>query len=521
MELYTWQKECLEAWEQNQYHGIVQVVTGAGKTIMAIHAVLKLQKETEHPFRVRIVVPTNAIASQWKKQLLNIIPSCTKVGMYGGGLYDDPSQDYMIYIINSARYNLSRHILEDQKYGYGTFLICDECHHYGSKENRKIFEFLHHIDQNNYYSLALSATPAIKDPEGRSIIKNALGDVIYRYGFTQASKHGTVCSFVVFQTRISLAPDEADKYAKLTNTIISITPKLYKAYPLLKHAGNDFFILLQSYVEEEDGEGIASQYSQLVKSRREIVLFAEERFSCTIALLKNLAPNEKIIIFSERISQAEELLKKLKEEHFNHVSHYHSELTPEARKRNLEDFKNGTNRILVCCKGLDEGADIPEASIAIVLSGTNTSRQRIQRLGRILRTHPDKSIASLYYLYIGNANEDPAYLPDTTDESFSICHLYHCDDSFIHNAYENTCIYLLKHLRRNNKLMKEFLEFRSCMNEGAIRSDWLLSEEECKRKCKNASSTHEANYWKTMAALSVIREQISEKSSENTDEFFI
>lgn len=286
---------------------------------------------------------------------------------------------------------------------------------------------------------------------------------------------------------------------------------LYKAYPALKAADQDFFILLQNYVNEENGDGIATEYADLIKRRREIVLFADNRFSCTIELIKDLRKDTKIIIFSERIAQAEQLIEHLKEEHINHISHYHSELTSETRKRNLEDFKTGVNHILVTCKSLDEGTDIPEASIAIILSGTNTSRQRIQRLGRILRTYPNKSLASLYYLYVDHANEDPAYLSDSTNEIYPICHLSYSGNSFIHNAYENTCFYLLKQLKRNNKHKTEYLELRTCLEEGAIRSDWLLNEQECLDRYNSASSTHEKNYWKAMQALSRTRYSLIHK----------
>lgn len=518
MELYQWQKECLQVWKQNKYHGIAQVVTGAGKTIMAIHAIMQIKAETDHPLRVRIIVPTNALAAQWSKQLKQNIPDITQVGFYGGGRYDDPSQDYMIYVINSARYNLSKHILQDWKEGYGVFLICDECHHYGSTENKKIFEFLDHKNKfnSNYYSLGLSATPYIKHPDGRKIVLQALGNVIYQYGFTQANMQGTVCPFAVFQTRITLTADEADRYADLTLRIMKFKPKLYTAYPLLKTAGEDFFELLQKYANEEDEDGIANMYLNLIKARREIVLFANNRFTCAIALIQKLRQDEKIIIFSERISQAEEMLGYLKESNINHVSHYHSELTSEARKRNLEDFKNGTNRILVCCKGLDEGADIPEASIGIILSGTNTSRQRIQRLGRILRTYPNKTIASLYYLYVNEANEDPAYLPNNTNEIYPICSISYnnYDNTFIHNAYEETCMHLLRSLKRNNKLKKEFLEFRTCLEEGNICSDWLLTEQECQKHYEKAELIHEKNYWKAMNALSKVRQQLQNPENQ-------
>ena len=63
-ELYPWQQECLTLWEQNEYRGIVNAVTGAGKTRLALAGILRLAQITDR-LRVKVVVPKKSLLPQW------------------------------------------------------------------------------------------------------------------------------------------------------------------------------------------------------------------------------------------------------------------------------------------------------------------------------------------------------------------------------------------------------------------------------------------------------------------------
>jgi superfamily II DNA or RNA helicase len=62
-------------------------------------------------------------------------------------------------------------------------------------------------------------------------------------------------------------------------------------------------------------------------------------------------------------------------------------------------FRKGVVDILVTCRALDEGANIPETELAIVAAATASQRQRIQRLGRVLRPAKGKTRATVFTLY--------------------------------------------------------------------------------------------------------------------------
>ena len=85
-------------------------------------------------------------------------------------------------------------------------------------------------------------------------------------------------------------------------------------------------------------------------------------------------------------------------------------MTKDARERVLDEFRKGSIRVLISCRCLDEGIDVPDANIGIVLSSSAVERQRIQRLGRVVRRSPGKDTACLYYIYIRESSDDAAYL---------------------------------------------------------------------------------------------------------------
>jgi len=85
---------------------------------------------------------------------------------------------------------------------------------------------------------------------------------------------------------------------------------------------------------------------------------------------------------------------------------YHSEMPMEERLRNISEFKDGKIAILVACRALDEGFDVPEADTGIIVAGTSSIRQWIQRMGRILRKAPGKSYSKIYVVFADIVEKD-------------------------------------------------------------------------------------------------------------------
>ena len=113
---------------------------------------------------------------------------------------------------------------------------------------------------------------------------------------------------------------------------------------------------------------------------------------------------ERILVFHERIGKAEQLASILRARGAA-CAVYHSGIGPALRRDNLRLYRGGLVDVLITCRALDEGIDVPATTVAIVVSSTASTRQRIQRLGRALRAAPGKELASVYTLYATEPEE--------------------------------------------------------------------------------------------------------------------
>lgn len=508
--LYPWQEKCLNKWFANHSRGMVQAVTGSGKTLLALHAAKRLEQSLSQDLRIKIVVPTSALMYQWQhalKEFLadNSVPMSSlkeQIGLRGSGNNSQPDCKYMIYVINSARYELARQILSDLKEGAAVLLIADECHRYDSEQNRLIFEFLPYIDpcQDHFFSLGLSAT--LPSDQSLTYLSAVLGPKIYTYGMKQAASMHTICPYDTYHIGLPFLPEEQLAYQDISDRMNHLFSSLLKQYPHLKMLSvQERYETLQKLTLDPNKKTAetASLYIRLSFQRKNLVCLASARISCAADLISRLPQNEKIIIFSERIEQAEDLYQLLQKQYPEKVGRYHSKMGQLANRNVLNRFRDGTLRILLACKAADEGLDIPDAAIGIILSGTSMQRQRIQRLGRILRKSEGKEHASLYYLHLLDTTEDHCFLPDAPDNRIFELEYNPAAKEFYNPSYEKAASYLLNQLKETDaKLLEEAMR---CLQLGIVRSDWILQSCDLDQKIKEARYTSEKNYWICMKKL--------------------
>ncbi len=505
MMLYKWQKECLEEWEKNRCRGIINVITGGGKTVLALSAANRLVNRFPD-IRIRIVVPTIPLAEQWKQALVCSIKSEEDYpGFYGGTRKDSVDCRYMIYILNSARSTLSRHIRADLAEGRHVLLICDECHHCQSRENSRIFDFLTPEMQNSqlYFSLGLSATPF---PEGEAgLLEQKIGRVIYRYGFEIAVQDGVISPFFVSRVAADFSGAERNVYDDLSHEIRVTMGRMLKEHPELRRLEERAFlkgVQKLAAAADYDPSEPAACFLLLCYQRKEVSVLAKERIDCCLLLINALPKRERILIFCERIEQAEAVAQAIRREFGNSVcAVYHSRMNKNARKRNLDGFRDRASRILVSCRCLDEGIDVPDATTGIVLSSSSAERQRIQRLGRVIRRSPGKNAACLYYVYIRESADDRTFLPD-----FERCRCFDLEFDtaarcFRNDFYEYAGNELLDKLKTEKPGWQEMEETRRCLLEGLPRADYLLDREIQRQNAILAKTKKEKNYWTVMQSI--------------------
>ena len=77
----------------------------------------------------------------------------------------------------------------------------------------------------------------------------------------------------------------------------------------------------------------------------------------------------------------------------------------KERKQILDRFHSGEYTVLVTSQVLNEGVDVPAASVGVVLSGSGTIKENVQRLGRILRKYGEKQAVLYEVIAKGTAEE--------------------------------------------------------------------------------------------------------------------
>lgn len=360
-----WQEQALRKWMKDM-RGVVSVVTGGGKTVFAFLCMHEFWKKYDNG-RIVIVVPTITLMDQWYVNLREDFgaPDEAIACFSSQEKLNKPS------IVNVLVINSGRRLVRKLTSGQQVFVIVDECHRAGSPENAKA------LKGTFAAALGLSATPQREYDRGfDDYVVPALGPVIFEYDYTQAHADGVVAPFSLMNVQVNLLPDELDEYSRLT-----------------KRAA----VLLRQVKAGEGGVGVEDRLKRILQIRAAVSATAKMRIPVTAKILEENR-GSRTIVFHERVSSADTLFDVLRKRNHS-VCRYHSKVSPELRRDNLRLFRKGVFDVLISCRALDEGMNVPETTVAVIASSTASQRQRIQRLGRVLRPAKGKQGALVYTLY--------------------------------------------------------------------------------------------------------------------------
>ena len=355
--LRPYQQRALEAWASAGHRGVVVLPTGAGKTILALKAMEVLQVST------LIVAPTLPLLDQWARFISRFFG--VEPGILGGGRHDLKGITVSTY---DSAYLRAEEI--GDKY---EFVILDEAHHAAAEGYSQIGEML-----ASPYRLGLTAT--FEREDGRHVILLGLvGGVVFRMRPGDlAGKH--LAEFEVIRIPVDLTKKEREAYEESSSE--------YRAS--LKRAGlrlaslEDFKKLVM-----RSGVSPAARTALLARNRaRKIAINSEAKIEALNRILQ-AHRRDKVIAFTEFNDVAERISAQFLIPLITHR-------TPSTERQEvLDGFRFGRYSKIVTSKVLDEGLDVPDARIGIILGGTGSRREFVQRLGRILRKKAGKQ-AILY-----------------------------------------------------------------------------------------------------------------------------
>jgi superfamily II DNA or RNA helicase len=463
---------------------------------MALTAARALEEHVRTDLRVKIIVPKVFLASQWADAIRQVYGAPrTDIGICSGAVKES-GRKFTVYVVNTARGTAARHIVRDFAAGRAVFLIGDECHHLGSEENAHVFDFLPLAGPDNYFALGLSATP---DCEGyERVLVPALGREICVYDLKAAARERIVAEFVPHGVGLGFTQDESDEYYELSLKLGTLMRNLGQLCPDLVDLDSRLFFyqLIRLAAGRGKAAELAAALRTLIYQRKEIVHLARARLICARALARRLPPRSRVIYFLERISMADELYAALRVPDRAGIRRYHSGMSREEKRRALDDYRDGEARTLICCHALDEGLDVPDTDTGVIVSTTASPRQRIQRLGRILRRGGSRRVKDIYYFYIAESVEEAFLLPGLPQGEDLFFN--HETDRFHNPLYDALAADLRQELRDRGLETRRLNEVERHLRRGAIRGDYRA---ELPEESAAPAERSERNYWVTMRLL--------------------
>ncbi len=370
MEPYPHQTEALTAWKLAGRQGVVVLPTGAGKTYLAQLAI------ESTPRTSLIVVPTLDLMHQWYAHLKAAFPD-TEVGLLGGGARD--KTPILIATYDSAA------IHAETLGNMYALVIFDECHHLPTDFYRVIAEYT-----IAPYRLGLSATPERSD--GKHADLNILiGREVYRKRAEDLAGKA-LAEHKVVQIKVQLSQQERQLYHELMQTRNNF----------LRDTGISLGSLdgWQRFVQMSARSQTGRRAMLAHRQAKEIAIGTDGKIRTLANILTQHYPERVLIFTADNATVYRISLEFL----IPAITHQ----TPvKERHEILTKFRNGEYLTVVASHVLNEGVDVPAASIAVILSGTSSAREYTQRLGRILRKNSDgNKQAILYEVIAENTSEE-------------------------------------------------------------------------------------------------------------------
>jgi superfamily II DNA or RNA helicase len=384
-ELREYQREALEAWEsagrrgvsaseasgssqRRSRWGVLELPTGSGKTVIGLKAIEHRQTATI------VVVPTIDLLEQWRRELEAEFG--VPVGQLGGG-------EQNVEALTVSTYD-SAYLRADELGDRFGLAIFDEVHHLGGEGYRDIARLL-------AAPARMGLTATFERPDGaHEVVAELVGEKVYAIDPDElAGEH--LAPYDVKRLEVELTPDERKRYEEANEVFTNYLAKS----DIRMQSGSDYQELVK-----RSGSDPQAREALLAKQRaREVMMNSDAKVEALEEILADHR-DDRVIVFTAH----NDLVYRLSERFLlPAVTHQ----TGAAERREiLGRFREGDYSRIVTSNVLDEGVDVPDANVAVLLSGSGSEREFTQRLGRILRPKDDGRPALLYEVVSAETAEE-------------------------------------------------------------------------------------------------------------------
>ncbi|MDZ4825442.1 MAG: DEAD/DEAH box helicase [Actinomycetota bacterium] len=393
-ELYRWQLDALVSWLRCGRRGVIEAVTGSGKTDVAIAAASDALRRGRF---VLIVVPSRVLMQQWHVRLTAALPG-HRIGRLGDSGTDAPTAcDVLI----ATRHSAAAH--KPVPPGIeGGLLIADECHGLGGRTLRRAL--LPQYDER----LGLTATLERSDDAVIELLLPYFGGICYRYGFEQAIADGVCARPRVAFVGVALSDTERAEYVAIEHRLVSARQQLRSVPDMPLEPFGDFLAAVGHLAERDAGANgrAAREYLDAFSKRRQIVAQTVGKYELLGSLAPAIKDADGALVFTETVRAANHAINRL--DPLVAIDVITGSTARGQRREILDDLRVRKLDAVAAPRVLDEGIDVPDANLGVVMSASRTRRQMIQRMGRILRRKQAGVSARFVIMFAKDTLEDPA-----------------------------------------------------------------------------------------------------------------
>ena len=357
-DLRWYQREALTAWFAAQRHGVIALPTGAGKTRIATAAI------AECGVSALCLVPTRVLLDQWATVLARHLDN---IGRLGDG-------DRRVTPVTVATYASAIKWAPTIGDRFG-LVIVDEAHHVGAECPTELLEMLVAPAR-----MGLTATPP--DGDSAAALERAIGSVVYTLAIDDLVGDA-LAEFDLTTIPIRLEPSERERY-DAARAVFAVAFSAFQR----RQPGATWDAFVKAAMRTGEGRRALAAWRT---SKAMLAYPADKRRVLRELLVRHR--DRRALVFTHDNRTAYDVAREFLVYPITH------EIGRKERMRALARFIAGEINVLVSAQVLDEGLDVPEAEIAIILGGSGSGRRHVQRIGRVLRPAPGKR-AHVYELAV-------------------------------------------------------------------------------------------------------------------------
>ncbi|MET8148278.1 DEAD/DEAH box helicase family protein [Actinoplanes sp. NPDC049668] len=391
----AWQREALAAWRAEGRRGVVEAVTGTGKTTVGILAAAEAVDAGE---RVLILVPGTELLEQWHAVLRRDLPTL-RIGRLGSGHRDSLSDhDVVVAVVNSAA------IDPVVPRGYPALIVADEVHRYGAPF------FARALSGGFGARLGLTATFTREDDLLEQNLMPYFGPVVASCSYQRGLADSILAPFRIAFVGADFTAAERERHDECESRMKDARNRLVFDHGCPAEPFGEFIKAVNRLAQPDNVHAaacrVARKYLAAFSMRRRTLADCQSKYGLLADLAPAFAVANRGLVFGESKVCAVRSAEVLTACGVPATS-MTSALPKAERRRRLDDFRQGRVAVLTAPKVLDEGIDVPEADLGIVMAASSSKRQMIQRLGRVIRPKSGGGPATFFVAFVRGTAEDP------------------------------------------------------------------------------------------------------------------